>query len=193
MGPLGLEPRTYGLKVRSSAIELEALAETISYRPAAPLWQQAAASMVRHGRHEDCSTWALVAASTATLRGTCRSRSASGAHGRRRRSRRVPTSAAPVPPRWRFRADGPRHSDCHSPGGGWESDRFSRRRTRDPVAATCFRPDSTAGPVAVEPAAGGVGSAPPLVDGAAAVAEHRRRAFSIRVTRSPRWGRARSR
>jgi len=53
--------------------------------------------------------------------------------------------------------------------------------------------DSTAGPVAVEPAAGGVGSAPPLVDGAAAVAEHRRRAYSIRVTRSPRWGRARSR
>jgi hypothetical protein len=61
------------------------------------------------------------------------------------------------------------------------------------LARGCFRTDSTAGPVAVEPAAGGVGFAPPRVDGAAAVAEHRRRAYSIRVTRSPRWGRTRSR
>jgi hypothetical protein len=56
-----------------------------------------------------------------------------------------------------------------------------------------LRTDSTAGPVAVEPAAGGVGFAPPRVDGAAAVAEHRRRAYSISVARSPRWGRTRSR
>lgn len=61
------------------------------------------------------------------------------------------------------------------------------------LPGTGFRADSTAGPVAVEPAAGGVGFAPPLVDGAAAVAEHRRRAYSTSVTRSPRWGRTRSR